>query len=418
MRPGAPKCVVVVIAGLFAVGCSLNDSESPTVTGPTSQFGLSITMTASPDQLPRDGVSQSLVTITVRDESGRPISGQALAATSNVGRILGNQVVTDSSGRASFTFVAPDATFGGNAAVIQVVPSGGGGQSLIGPTMSIILTGNAGVTNATVPNPQFEASSLTPTMGDAVVFDASATTDEGTRCLDACTYFWDFGGESSANGRIVTYRFRGARTYAVRLTVTDAAGSVASSFENVVVSQGTLPTAAFTFSPTSPGQFQPVNFTAAASRAGEGRTITTYEWRFGDGSTDTGVAPTHMYNVVGTYAVTLTVTDSASLQTSLTQNVTVVNGVTAAFTFSPDDPAANETVFFNAEESRGSDTGFGGRNPITKYIWHFGDSTSTEETTSPIISHAFGSSSLYRVTLTVVDSANRRQTVFEEVTVD
>jgi len=415
MRPRAAKSVVVVIAGLFAAGCNLNDSESPTITGPTSQFGLSITMRALPDQLPRDGVAQSLVTVTVKDESGRPVSGQALSATSNVGRILGNLVTTDSNGIASFTFVAPDATFGGNAAVIQVVPTGGGGQSLIGPTLSIILTGNAGVTNATVPNVLFDVSSLTPNMGDAVIFDASTTTDEGTRCLDACTYVWDFGGESSATGRIVTYRFRLARTYAVRLTVTDAAGSVASASKNVVVAQGTLPTAAFSFSPASPGQFQPVNFTAAASRAGEGRTIANYEWRFGDGSTGSGMNPSHAYSVVGTYAVTLTVTDSAGLQTSVTQSVTVVNGVTAAFNFT--DQPNSLTVIFNAEESRGSDSGFGGRNPITKYIWHFGDSETLEETASAIHSHTFPLAGTYTVTLTVQDSAGRRQTTFQAVAV-
>lgn len=36
----------------------------------------------------------------------------------------------------------------------------------------------------------------------------------------------------------------------------------------------------------------------------------TYAWDFGDGSTGSGVAPTHAYLLVGTYTVTLTVTDN------------------------------------------------------------------------------------------------------------
>ncbi len=38
-------------------------------------------------------------------------------------------------------------------------------------------------------------------------------------------------------------------------------------------------------------------------------TITSYAWNFGDGTTGTGVTPTHIYSANGTYTVTLTITD-------------------------------------------------------------------------------------------------------------
>jgi PKD repeat protein len=158
-----------------------------------------------------------------------------------------------------------------------------------------------------------------------------------------------------------------------------------------------------------------VQFNASSSRAGTGRTISSYTWSFGDGATGSGVTVSHSYSVIGTYQVTLTVTDNVGLKNTVTNPVAVVNGVTAAFTFS--DQPGSLTVIFNAEESRGSDSGFGTRNPITKYIWHFGDSENLEEKTSAITSHTFPAVGTFTVTLTVQDSAGRRQTTFTAVLV-
>lgn len=405
----ARAAALAALSGILA-GCSLEEPSAPTFTGP-SEFALSVALSATPDQLPRDGSSQSIVTVVVRNDAGRPVSGQRLAVTSNVGTVSQTEVETGEDGRATFAFVAPEAGTAGNTAVVRVVPLGENFQDQVSRTVTIALTGRSGVTSATAPTADFsDAAPSAPTIGDLVTFDATATKDEGINCLDLCTYSWNFGGEATGTGRIVTYRFKAARTYAVTLTVTDAAGSIGTKTKNTAVTEGTVPTASISFSPSSPGTFETVNFTGEGSRVGQaGRTIVNHQWQFGDGTNASGLRVSKTYSVTGTYTITLTVTDSAGFQGTKTQDVTVVAGVTADFTISPTTAAVDQTVIFNAEASKGS-AGFGGRNEITKYIWNFGTSTSTSQTTSPVTSTSYSRTGTYTIVLTVEDSAGRRAT--------
>jgi PKD repeat protein len=78
------------------------------------------------------------------------------------------------------------------------------------------------------------------------------------------------------------------------------------------------------------------SFDASASNAPAG-TIVSYGWEFGDGTTGSGVAPSHVYATSGTYPVTLTVTDSLGGTASSSQSVTVGDQtLIAADTFSRD----------------------------------------------------------------------------------
>ncbi len=134
------RTIVAVAACLSVAACTLEDGAGPSPTGP-SEFALSVTLSATPDQLPRDGSSQSVVTITVRDESSRPVAGQRLNVSSSVGSISATDVVTSSNGQASLTFTAPGSGTVGNAALISVTPFGTNGGNALARTLSILFTG-------------------------------------------------------------------------------------------------------------------------------------------------------------------------------------------------------------------------------------------------------------------------------------
>src|SRR5687767_8030871 len=63
----------------------------------------------------------------------------------------------------------------------------------------------------------------------------------------------------------------------------------------------------------------------ASATTDEGSDIVSYVWSFGDGTTGTGATPTHTYEVMGTYAVTLVVTDAEGAHDDATIAVTVLN---------------------------------------------------------------------------------------------
>lgn len=71
-------------------------------------------------------------------------------------------------------------------------------------------------------------------------------------------------------------------------------------------------------------------FDAGASTDPDG-TVASYAWNFGDGTTATGVRPSHAYASAGSYAVTLTVTDNAGTTAQKTANAAPTAPVTSTY---------------------------------------------------------------------------------------
>ncbi len=405
--------LVALVLGVLAVsigaGCSVDDAGIPGLTSP-SGLSTAVTLTAVPDSLPRDGSAQSIVTVTVRNASNAPVGGQRLTVAASIGTVSQGEIVTDGNGHATFAFTAPSssAVAVGNVARIQVVPVSSGGDAATARFVTIALTG---LSNTSVPSPSFTVTPAAPEKSVPVRFDASATADEGGACLDACTYSWAFGDGLTGTGRITSHTFASPGTYTVTLTVTDGAGSSASSATAVAVSNVAAPTVTLAVVPDPPLADQPATFTATATPA-TGHGISTYFWAFGDGSTQTtnGPTTTKTYSEVGTYVVTVTVTDDLGQTASVSKSFTIVSsGVTASFTSSPTTPTTADTVRFNGVES----TAPAGAT-ITAWAWDFGDGNTATGVTA---SRLFAAAGTYVVRLTVTDSTGRTGTTTNNVVV-
>jgi PKD repeat protein len=126
-----------------------------------------------------------------------------------------------------------------------------------------------------------------------------------TSTMPATTYSWT--GGSTNDSLVVT----AGGTYT--LNITDACGT---GSESVVITENSTPVASF----TAVSVFLTGDFTNTSTGGG----ATTYLWNFGDGSTSTQMSPIHVYSTVGTFTVTLTVTNACGTNTT-TQTVTSSN---------------------------------------------------------------------------------------------
>ena len=104
--------------------------------------------------------------------------------------------------------------------------------------------------------------------------------------------------------------------------MTDNSGATGVVSHTVTVQKANVnPTAAF----TSSCRQLACSFNGSASTDSDG-SVVGYAWNFGDGSTGSGVSPSHTYGGTGNYTVTLTVTDDRGGTGTTSQTVAPING--------------------------------------------------------------------------------------------
>ena len=164
-------------------------------------------------------------------------------------------------------------------------------------------------------------------VGEPITFTDTTVPEEGTTIV---SYLWEFGDEagSTSTESNPTFTYTRDGEYTVRLTVTDSNDLKARSEKVIIIVNPTNPD--FTTDKEEYEMGELIHFTDATTTK-SGTTITAWHWTFGDEaeSTSDEQNPTFVYGVAGSYAVTLTVTDSYDLQSSVTKNITVYDPAAA-----------------------------------------------------------------------------------------
>jgi PKD repeat protein len=260
--------------------------------------------------------------------------------------------------------------------------------------------GNVGKTSTfsyllTLPNSppvaDFSVSPSTVSTGGVMNFDASASYDPDGFING---YIWDFGDGTAGSGVTTSHSYADDGEYAVIITVVDDDGATASKIVSVVATNRP-PVADIDSSTAMLDKKETVTFNAGGSYDPDG-TIVSYVWNFGDGVTATGVSVSHSYSNIGSYTVTLIVTDDDGATDTDSTTKTVKNKSPVAIITETDEKIySGDLIIFNAGESYDPD------GTIVSYVWGFGDGSTA---TAIVTSHTYEDNNSYLVTLTVTDN--------------
>ena len=426
------RLVIAVLTALtlVSVAACIQDGAEPGAFSGPSELGLSLALTASPDRLPLDGASQSVIGVHARDEHGNNVANLRLSlqiSTSrgfeDFGRLSARSIVTGADGRASAIYTVPAASSNPAGAVdtgagvtIWVTPAGTDASNAISRTVEIRLVPSGTVIPPFDATIGFTFTPDSPQLFDQVRFTTVCVGVNDTDCVRdpsgiIASYAWDFGDGRTGSGPEPTHLYREPGTLVVALTVRDTFGRVARVTRSIEIGGGAVPTAVITVSPAAPVVGETVFFSGISSTAAPGLEIVLWEWDFGDGSFDTGAGQEHVYLTEGTYVVILRVTDSADLVGTTSTTVTIASGgPTADFEFLPMMPTEDLPVTFDAGNSEA-----GKGRTITGYSWDFGDGNMSSS--GPQTTNTFTDPGTYVVRLTITNDFGETDTLVKEITV-
>ena len=144
--------------------------------------------------------------------------------------------------------------------------------------------------------------------GSPITFNGSGSYDENDYIV---SWLWDLDGDgiyetnATATQGVVNYTWCDDYSGNVSIKVTDSFG--ATDVDNTAVTVLNVPPVANAGPDQKVEVFDVVSFNGSAIDTP--CDTLTFEWDFGDGTNATGQNVTHVYNAVGVYTVTLTVTD-------------------------------------------------------------------------------------------------------------
>src|SRR5437867_6382970 len=259
-------------------------------------------------------------------------------------------------------------------------------------TATLTATDEVGVTTAAsvtitvnpLPSVDFNFEQAKPMAGEPVNFTSITTGGSGP-----FSFSWNYGDSRLGLGNPVSHSYA-AGTFNVTVTVADAVGETAAVTHSVAVTQSL----AVSIASIAPSLSEIEVSTSFVATATGGTPTYTFNWDFGDGGPAVSDSlATHTYTAAGTYAVTISSTDSANHTTTSTQALAVNSrlAVTAVASLNPAD--AGVPVSF-AQISTGG---------VGSLVcnWSFGDGWSANNCNTV---HTYATTGSFTVRLTTTDT--------------
>lgn len=205
-------------------------------------------------------------------------------------------------------------------------------------------------------------------------------------------YIWTFGNGTISNSKDPTITYTSAGTFSVTLLV------IYSRNTSQVTKSITInPAVSSTIGVDrnficTPGE---INFTSSSSIGSP-----AYEWDFGDGSgiqTTTNGTISHLYNVMGTYDVSLKTISEAGCSITKVTSVSMAP-ITVSGSVSKDSGCIPATTRLTASPSIPKNS------TVTSYEWDFNDGTPNVTATAKAINHIYSNTGSFRPKVKVITS--------------
>nr|MDO8110335.1 PKD domain-containing protein [Candidatus Sigynarchaeota archaeon] len=259
--------------------------------------------------------------------------------------------------------------------------------------MTCTLSSSIIVAQDRVPVAIFTTNATSIIAGQSIAF-----TFAGSPGNAPATFQWSFGDGSPNNTmQNQVHRYVVAGNYTTRLTITDADGDTNVASIAVIVTPVDLrPVASFHSNTTAGmGIGTRVAFTFDGS-GGDG--TPAFSWDFDDGTGSTSRDTVHAYGALGTYNVTLTVTDAdGDVDTAVAPGYVIIIDLFPSVVFT-----TNSTTIVAGEWVAFTFTGTRGDAPAT-FQWSFGDGSPNATAQNPVHQYTAAGMFISRLLIRDVD---------------
>ena len=388
---GATPSHAYAAAGTYTVTLTVQDNA-----GATASTTRTVTITSPANQPPTAAftvsASPALVgqMVTFNGSGSVDPDGSIVSWSWNFGDGTSGTGVT-----AAHAYASP-----GTYTVTLTVQDNGSATGSIGHTLLVNPAANQ------APSASFTATPSTVLVGQAVSFNASASSDVDGSIV---YYGWSFGDGGTGTGVTTTRAYGSAGTYTVTLTVQDNAGATGTTTRTVTVQAPSSPdlvVQSFTYAPPAPTVGQSLTFTVVVANQGaasagafrvrlNGSSLSTTASSASLGAGSTRTLTLVLPLTASSETFTVTVDDLSQVAESNETNnvqslfVTATTPAPVARAGGPYSGAVGTAVTFNGSASTGT---------ITTYAWSFGDGATAA---GSVVSHAYAFAGTYSVTLTV-----------------
>jgi gliding motility-associated-like protein len=202
------------------------------------------------------------------------------------------------------------------------------------------------------------------------------------------TYLWNFGDTTTSTTANPQHPYTDTGTYSIKLIITDLFGCTDSMLKPQYVHVSNVK-ADYSF---LQGGLLGLCYPFVVEVNNESTSASSISWSFGDGGFSNLNTPSHIYNYVGIYPLTLRTYGYGGCVDSITKNIEV-HGPTGTFSYAPLKFCRPDTVTFTAQTLNNA-----------SFVWDFNDGVILT-TSSSVVQHEYAIGGLFKPKMILVDSA-------------